>query len=99
MYYNVTVKDETTYFDIKADSPEEAEQIALDYFDERYHAIEIEESNVFGNTVDGICFTDEIHKIITSCPQLLKENTCRECVKFCPLAKVCYTYWTGDDNT
>lgn len=91
MYYNVTVKDETTYFDIKADSPEEAERIALDYFDERYHTTEIEESNA----VDGICLTDEIHKVITTCPNLEKDS-CEECVKFCPLAEVCYTYWTGE---
>lgn len=97
MYYNVTVKDEATYFDIKADSPEEAEQIALDYFDERNHATEIEESNVFENAMDDICCTDEIYGVITRCPQLEKD-TCRECVKICPLAKVCYTYWTGDDD-
>lgn len=95
MYYNVTVKDEATYFDIKADSPEEAEQIALDYFDERYHATEIEVSNAFENAMGDICCTDEIYKVITTCPQLEKDN-CQDCVKICPLAKVCYTYWTGE---
>lgn len=95
MRYNTTVKDEVTSFDIKADSPKEAEQIALDYFDEKCHTTEIEMSNTFGNAVDGICCTDEIYKVITTCPQLEKDG-CEECVKFCPLAEVCYTYWTGE---
>lgn len=97
MYYNVTVKDEAHYFDIKADSPEGAEQIALEWFDERYHATEIEVSDAFCNAMDNVVMTDEIYNVITRCPQLEKDN-CQECVKICPLAKICYSYWTGDDD-
>lgn len=96
MLYNVNIKDDAYYPDIEADSPEQAKKIALEWFDERHHLVEIERSPTFDNIIDDIQLTDDIHSIITRCPHLDK-NDCQECVKICPLAKVCYTYWTGED--
>lgn len=51
----------------------------------------------FQNIVDDIVLTDEVLKIITKCPSLELPD-CEECIKHCPLAKVCYTYYTGEND-
>lgn len=97
MKYSVKVWDEVFYPDVEADSPEQAEQIALEWFDERDHATQIEKSKTFQNALFNVKLTDEILKIITKCPSLEKK-TCQDCLDYCPLARVCYTYWTGEDE-
>lgn len=53
-------------------------------------------NEAFANAVPNITITDEIEKVITNCPHL----EVNECIQYCSLAKVCYTYYTGDnDNT
>lgn len=88
MLYNVRVWDEAFYHNIEADSREEAEEIALNWFDERAHKMKT------AHCVD-ILLTDEIHKIITECPSLEEHYSNNNCEKYCPLAKVCQDYWTG----
>lgn len=93
MYYNATVKNEARYFDIKANTPEEAKEIALERFNMEHHTVEIEESNIFSNAMYDIALTDEIYNVVAKCPV---QNY--DCLKHCPLAKICYVYWTGDED-
>lgn len=45
MFYDVSVYDDVNYFGVEADSPEEAEEIALGWFEERYHATTVKLSS------------------------------------------------------
>lgn len=42
--------------------------------------------------VPGVQLTDEIHKVITMCPNLFSSYS-GTCKKYCPLSQVCRDYW------
>lgn len=94
--FNVEIHNNCYYENIEANTQEDAINKAWEQFINSKPEISVEEVTIpdFGNAVD-IPLTGAIHSVITRCHALEDENSSGECIKYCPLAKVCYKYWVG----